>query len=286
MYLEYVRSSTDNHRSGEKFHCVRTLWFVLQKPLKVFTSGWQCLHGASWSTIFTALFGFDLAKNNLDYISEYLFSDGLAHIDYLWTGINGLNLKPSTRFLDVPPEPIWSHWLARVTISCMQYLHRRDPNTSLTQVHLREWAMKSKRSPWLWRQRMRVTSTRRCPDLDDDGPTYSFPQSLRRSHQILYSERIQSKKFYQKRHVFYILTLDILYRILCKARKSDELTRKLSKPFIPSSATLLFPLRIKHIRKAAATYLEKVSRRACSNLRFQLTLSGLIYVLSKVHLNL
>ena len=64
------------------------------------------------------------------------------------------------------------------------------------------------------------------------------------------------------------MTLDILRRILHKARRSNELTRELSKPFIPSSAILLFPLRIKRVRKAVDAYLEKVSGIACS--RFQL----------------
>ena len=59
-------------------------------------------------------------------------------------------------------------------------------------------------------------------------------------------------------------TLDLLYRTLCKAMKSDELTRALSKPFIPPTALLLFPRLIKRVRKAADDYLERVSPRDSS----------------------
>jgi len=130
------------------------------------------------------------------------------------------------------------------------------------------WATKSKGLPWLWRQRMRGTSIgRRPPMWEYDVPKYSFSQSLRRSHQVLYSEGIQSEKFYQERHIFYIWTLDLLYHTLRAAMKSDELTKALSKPFIPSLACLLFPRRIKRVQKAVSAYLEKASRRACSYLR-------------------
>ena len=174
------------------------------------------------------------------------------------------------------PEPIVSHRLAHVAISCMRYLHHRDPNTSLTQDHFRVWAMKSKRSPWLWRQRMRLTSIRRRPPTRDyGGPKYPFAQSLRRSLQILYSKGILSEDFdgYQEQHIFYIWTLDLLYHTLRKAMKSDELIKALSKPFIPPVAHIIFPRRIKRVRKAVDAYLEKVSRIAHLNLRIDIYMS-------------
>jgi hypothetical protein len=68
----------------------------------------------------------------------------------------------------------------------------------------------------------------------------------------------ESENFYQMHHGIYDWTLDILYHTLSKARKSDELARALSKPFIPSSAIFLFPLRIKRVKNAVYAYLEKV----------------------------
>ena len=59
----------------------------------------------------------------------------------------------------------------------------------------------------------------------------------------------------------YMWTLDLLYHTLRKARNSDELTQALSKAFIPSSALLIFPHRIKRIKKAVNAYLKKVSLR-------------------------
>ena len=44
--------------------------------------------------------------------------------------------------------------------------------------------------------------------------------------------------------------------------KSDMLTTAFSKPFIPLLAPILFLRRVKRVRKVAAAYLEKVSRRA------------------------
>jgi hypothetical protein len=68
---------------------------------------------------------------------------------------------------------------------------------------------------------------------------------------------IKSESFYQKQHKFYRWTLDLLYHTLCKAMKSNELIKELSKPFIPSIAPIFFPRRIKRVRRAVAAYLEK-----------------------------
>jgi len=162
------------------------------------------------------------------------------------------------------PKPILSYRLARVAISCMQYLHRQDPNTPPTQDQLVRWAMKSGRSPWLWRKRMRVISMAgRQLIWNNDGHKCSFSQSFRRSSQILYSKGIHSELFHLEQRTLYIWTLDLLYYTLRKAMKFDELTRALSKPFIPPSMVLLFPRRIQRVKKAVEAYLAKVSKRTC-----------------------
>ena len=162
------------------------------------------------------------------------------------------------------PEPILSYRLAHVAISCMRYLHRQDPSAPPTQSQLFAWAMKSKRSPWLWRQRMRfISMARRRLIWNNEGPKRSFPQSCQRSCQILHSKGFHSELFHLEHRILYIWTLDLLYYTLRKAMKYDELTRALSKPFVPPSVVLLFPRRIQRVRKAVEAYLEKVSRRTC-----------------------
>ena len=124
---------------------------------------------------------------------------------------------------------------------------------------LASWMTKSKQLPWLWRRRVRVTLMRhRRPICNHDGYKCSSPRKLQRSRQIIYSKIIQS---HQEQRIFYTWALDLLYYTLRKAMKSDELTRALSKPFIPSLTPILFPRRVKRVRKAAAAYLEEVSRR-------------------------
>ena len=146
----------------------------------------------------------------------------------------------------------------------MQYLHHCDSNIPPMQAHfLASRTTKSKQSPWLWRRRMRVTSMGRRQSIwNHDGHKYSFLRNLRRSRQIVYSETIHSENFYQEQRIFYTWTLDLLYDTLRKAMKFDVLIRALSKPFIPSLAPLLFPRRVKRVRKAAAAYLKKVCRKA------------------------
>jgi len=162
------------------------------------------------------------------------------------------------------PKPILAYRLARVAISCMRYLHRQDLNTPPTQEQLLTWAMKSGRSPWLWRKRMRVISMARQRLIwNNNGPKRSYPQSFQRSSQILHSKGIHSELFHLEQCILYIWTLDLLYYTLQKAMKFDELTRALSKPFIPPSVVLLFPRRIQRVRKAVEAYFEKVSRRTC-----------------------
>jgi len=266
-------SSINNPPIREKFYLMRTVWFVLQKP---FTSLRMGIKLASWTMFCASLFRFDCEATRIEFGDEGwpLMCNPTEY------KMNPRLYGKATRSI---PEPILSQRLAHVAISCMQYLHCQDSNTCPTQNHLLTWAMKSKRSPWLWRQRMRVTSIgRRQPTWDYDGPKYSFPQSLRRSHQALYSKVIKSEGFYQEQHIYYTWTLDLLYHTLCKAMKSDELIKALSKSFIPSVAHILFPRRIRRVRKVADAYLEKVSPRPCLNLEYQVTY---LYVYSLVHLD-
>jgi len=246
---------------------MRTVWFILQEPI---TSLWRGTEAASWERLCAKLFGFNKAEIDEDSRFIRLIGDPTTYDidgkrDSGHCTMYGL-LDETKRLI---PEPILSYRVARIALSCMRYLHHQyHANPPIQDNLLAAWATKSKRLPWLWRQRIRVTSMgRRQPTWDSDLPIYSFSQSLRRSHQMLYCERIQSEKFYQERHIFYIWTLDLLYHTLRTAMKFDELTKALSKPFIPSSACILFPLRIKRVQEAVGAYLEKVSQRVCSDLR-------------------
>jgi hypothetical protein len=260
-YQKHLMSSINNPPIRVKFNLMSTVWFVLQKP---FTSLRRGIELASWKKLCATLFGFSYLELGMDPVSQQadLMRDPTKYKLYRVDGDLMFGDLAETKRLT--PEPILSLRLAHVAISCMQYLYRQDPNTSLMQHHLLTWAMKSKRSPWLWRRRMRVTSMRcRKPtSWHCHGRKYSLPQSLQRSRQAFFSEAIQfSEDFYQEKEIFYIWTLDLLYHTLRKARKSDSLTRALSKPFIPSLAPLLFLGRIKRVRKAVKAYLEKVSQR-------------------------
>jgi hypothetical protein len=258
-YQKHLMSSISNPPSRVKFAFMSTVCFVLQKP---FASLWRSSEFASWKKLCAILFGFSAQEFKFYEISRLIchpteYKDAHQYKAYEdeadsdWLKLLCGDLATTKRLM---PEPILSLWLAHVAILCMRYLRHQDPKAPLMQHHLLTWAMKSKRSPWLWRQRMRVTSMR-CPE-------YLWPQSLQRARQIFYSKAIQSEYFYQEKETFYIWTLDLLYHTLRKAMKSDELTKALSKPFIPSIALLLFPRRIKRVIKAVEAYLEKVSRRA------------------------
>ena len=240
-------SSIDSPPTREKVNLMRTVAFILQEA---FTSLRRGIKLASWIKFYTTLFGFNFAEREWD-------------AGYYWYVVKPPYYRHSGESESIVPEPILSYRLANVVISCMQYLNRCDSNTLSIQVHfLKRRVTKWKQSPWLWRRRMRVTSMgRRQPIWDLDRNKYSFPQNLRRSCPIFYSETIHSQKFYQKQQIFYIWALDLLYHTLRKAMKSDLLTRVLSKPFIPSLAPLHFPRRVKRVRKAAAAFLEKVSRK-------------------------
>jgi len=254
--MKHVNSSIKNLPTREKFYFMNTVWFILQKPI---ASLWKGIKAACWKKLCAKLFGFNKTEIDLDDRGRRLMRDPTRY-----DGV-GDRLSWSTwGHLDVTkriiPEPILSHRIACIAFSCMQYLHRQDPNNHPNQDNLHAtWAMKSKQSPWLWRQRIRSISTgHQRPTLDGDVPKYSFSQSLRRSHQMLYSEGIQSEKFYQERYIFYIWTLNLLYHTLSTAMKSDELTKALLKPFIPSVACILFPRHVKRLQKAVSAYLKKV----------------------------
>ena len=267
--MEHLTSSINKPPTREKFQLMHTVWFVLQKPI---ASLWRGMEAASWQRLCAKLFGFNESEMEFD---QGYNGYGLMHdtTTYDSTGRRGNDLD-GTRYglLNETrrniPEPILSFRLARIALSCMEYLDRQNPNNPPMQDNLlAAWATKSKQSPWLWRHQIQGSSIRRRHPQDCDMPKYSFSQSLRRSHQMLYSEGFQSQDFYQERHVFYIWTLDLLYHTLRIAMKSDELIKALSKPFIPSAACTLFPRHIKRVQKAVSAYLKKVSRRACSGLR-------------------
>ena len=238
-------SSIDSPPTREKISLIMTVAFILHEPSIALRSGIELACGKKFCI---TLFGFNSAELKL--FNSFIKS----RVDSRSYRLDWDHFTPSARY----NEPIMSHRFANVAISCMQYLHRCDPNIVPTQNHfLARRATKPKQSPWLWRRRMRVISIgRRRPIRNHDGHKYSFPQNLRRSRQIFYSEMNQEQR------IFYIRTLDLLYHTLRKAVKSDLLTRALSKPFIPSLAPLLFPRLVKRIRKAGAAYLKKVSRKA------------------------
>ena len=229
-----------------------TVVFILQELLTSIRK--KGIKHASWKKFCATLFGFNSAELEWDdEIYMYLIDP---------TSCNSMFRTRVALIKSFVPEPILSHRLANVAILCMQYLHRLDFNTLPAQNHfLASWATRSKQLPWLWRRRMRVTLMRRRRHVwDHDGHKCSSPRKFRRSRQIHYSGTIQS---HQEQRIFYTWCLDLLYYTLRKAMKSDMLTTALSKPFIPSLAPILFPRRVKRVRKAAAAYLDKVSRRAC-----------------------
>ena len=237
-------SSIDSPPTREKFSLLNTVVTIFREP---FTSLWRRIKYKSLAKLCSTLIGFNSAVHeSYDLYMDMINSPESGHG---WESL-------------VAPDPILSHRLANVAISCMQYLHRLDFNTLPTQNHFfASWARRSKQLPWLWRRRMRVTlMRRRRPIWDHDGHKYSSPRKPRRSRQIIYSGAIPS---HQEQGIFYTWTLDLLYYALRKAMKSDMLTTALSKPFIPSLALILFPRRVKRVRKAAVAYLEKVSRKSC-----------------------
>ena len=248
-YLEHVMSTINHPPTREKFRLMDTVVSILRGP---FTSLRRGIKDANWNFFCATLFGFN-SEELKQYDEDYGFIINPTSDKDNWAA----HSAETKRFV---PEPILSHRLANIAISCMKYLHRLDFNTLPTHYHFpASWATKSKQLPWLCRRRMRVVlMRRRRPIRNDDGLKYLFPQKLRQSSQIVYSKTIQS---HQEQRIFYTWTLDLLYHTLRKAMKSDMLTSALSKPFIPSLVPILYPRRVKRVRKAAAAYLEKVSRR-------------------------
>ena len=251
-------SSIDSPPTREKLHLMRTVVSIHQE---LFTSFRRGIKHPSWKIFCATLFGFNSAEFKW---GRWIDLNG-GHLTYPYrpdrASVTPIarhgHFAESKRFV---PEPILSYRLANIARSCMQYLHRLDLNTLLTHYHFfASWAARSKKLPWLWRRRMRVTSMRRRRAIrNHDGHKYSFSQKLGQPYQIIYSKTIKS---HQEQRLFYTWTLDLLYHTLRKAMKSDELTRVLSKPFIPSLAPILFPRGFKRVRKAARAYLENVSRR-------------------------
>jgi len=252
-------SSINNPPRREKMWLLKTVKFILGET---FTSPWWGTNLVQESKLYASLFRVSYEElESWESIFTQPRRDPTSYKNNRQKAIDDMS--------KTIPEPILSHSLATVAISCMQYLCYQHPNTTQTQEHLFAWAMKSKCSPWLWRQRMRVTSTGRHNSKywSHYEHTYSFPQCLRQSRRILYSKVIQSDAVCQERHIFYMWTLKLLYRTLRKAMKSDVLIKALSKPFISSAAHIFFPHRIKQVKEAVDEYLEKVSWIACLNLR-------------------
>ena len=144
-------SSINGHHSGEKFHLLSIVWFVLQKP---FTSRRS---PPEWDRLCSTLFQLNSTDIFWDRRHFSLTRDPIEYI-YNRTPVGAIfgHAAETKRLI---PEPILAHRLSHVSISCMRYLRsRQDPNTPPTHSHLRTWAVKSKRSPWLWRRRLRITS--------------------------------------------------------------------------------------------------------------------------------
>ena len=154
-------SSIDSPTTREKFNLMWTIAFILEQP---FTSFCEGIGLANWKKFCTTLFMFDS--------DEIEFGD--TYYDEPFSTLGGI-FSQTRRPV---PAPIRSHRLANVAISCLQYLHRWDSNTSPTRGHFLaswlSWATKSKQSPWLWRRRMRVTSVgrRRQRIWNHDGHNY------------------------------------------------------------------------------------------------------------------
>jgi len=164
--MEHVHFSINNPPTREKFRLMDTVWFVLQKPI---ASLWRGTGAASWSRLCTKLFGFNESEIRSDqgYKGCGLMCDPTTynsagerkdHLD----GSHGTRYGPLDATKRFIPEPILSRRLACIALSCMRYIHRQDHNNHPIQDSiLAAWATKSKRSPWLWSQRIRGTSIRR-----------------------------------------------------------------------------------------------------------------------------
>ena len=222
-YLEHVMSSIDSPSTREKFRLMTTVPFILQEP---FTSLRRGIKHANWNFFCSTLFGFNSAELKWD---DYHYRHLTDPTSYKHTRASTTPTAKYGHFAETKrfvPKPILSHRLANVAISCMQYLHRLNFNTLPTQNHfLASWATRSKHLPWLWRRRMRVTLMRRRRPIWN-----GFGYKFQRSHQIIYSETIQS---HQEQRIFYTWTLDLLYHTLRKAMKSDVLIRALSNHSSP-----------------------------------------------------
>jgi hypothetical protein len=250
----------DNPPTREKFRLMSIIWFVLQKP---FASLQQRTKVGSWKRLCGALFGLNGGELEFELNEEaYIIPDPTEyaerrnyHMERREKRVYG-DLVETKRFV---PEPILSHRIANLAILCMRYLNRGNKDTPTIGNFLHFWATQSQHSPWLWRRRLRVTSMGYQQPTGVYGPKYSFPQSLRRSMQGFHLAAHKSEDVYQEQYIFYGWTLNLLYHTLLKATKSDELVKALSKSFIPPVAYLLFPRRIRRVRKAVDAYLAKVS---------------------------
>lgn len=251
-------STIDSRANAKKFHLLSTVWFVLQEPFASQPTRF------SHDTLYVIIFRFDHQDVIWDSWHFNLMRDP-AEYKAATTPL-GLIFGHVAETKRLVPKPILSRRLACVAISSIRYLRRWNPNVPQPQDHLHAWAMKSRWSPWIWRRRLLVTSTRRGEKRrysESLWGLHSFPQSLRQLRHALCATAFQSENVCMGAYRMYRWTLDLLYRTLGKAIKSKELIRVLSKPFIPPHTYFLFSRPIKRVRKAVHTYLEKVHKLAC-----------------------
>ena len=115
-------SSIDTPTTREKLNLLWTIVFILEES---FTSFCEGIKFASWKFFCTTLFKFDSREiNSGDSFYRELFT--IYGLDF-WAFGDFAHIKR------LVPEPIRSHRLASVAISCMQYLHRWDSDTSPTR---------------------------------------------------------------------------------------------------------------------------------------------------------
>lgn len=251
-------STIDSRANAKKFHLLSTVWFVLREPFASQPTGF------SQEKLYVIIFGFDRQDVIWDSRHFNLMRDPAKYKEATTPFGPILGHVAGTKRL--VPEPILSRRLACVAISCIRHLRRWNPNVPQPQDHLHAWAMKSRRSPWIWRRRLLVTSTRRGKKArysESPWVPHSFPQSLRQLRHALCTTGFRSENVCMEAYRMYMWTLYLLYRTLGKAMKSKDLIKVLSRPFIPSQAYFLFSRRIKRVRKAVDAYLEKVHKLAC-----------------------
>jgi len=140
LYLEHVVSSMNSPSRREKFNLLSTVWFVLQKLFMSVMSLQMDFLFAMWPRFCATLFGFDSTDIKMDRNYHNLMHDPTQYI-YVkakWEASSSRChlywYRHITETKSHVPEPILSHRLACLAITCMQHLYQ-ESNTSLTQDH-------------------------------------------------------------------------------------------------------------------------------------------------------